>query len=87
MKLSHHLTAISSSICGTGHVIPLDQIDHLPRGLLILGLRHGGLGSDDHGHQGQDRDQHQRTEGNPRHGLQFLIWERLASIENGRLHH
>ncbi len=73
MKLSHHLTAISSSINGTSHVISFNQLDHFPCNFLIIGLRARGLGSDDHGHQRQDRDQHQRTEGYPGHGVVFLI--------------
>ncbi len=45
----------------TSHMTALEQIDHDPRGLLILGLRRGSLSPDDHRHQGQDRNQHQRT--------------------------
>ena len=54
-------------------MIPLEQLDHDPGGLLILGLGHRGLSPDDHRHQGQDRDQHQRTECNSGHRVLFLI--------------
>ena len=46
---------------GTSHMPTLEQIDDDLGGLLILGLGNRSLSPDDHRHQGQDRDQHQRT--------------------------
>ena len=55
MKLSHHLTAISSLIAGRCHMPTLEQIDHDLGGLLVLGLGSRGLGPHYHRHQSQDR--------------------------------
>ena len=44
-----------------GHVTAFQQVDHGPRGLLVLVGGDGCLGSHYHRHEGQDRDQRQRT--------------------------